>query len=252
MRKSIAAGNWKMNTTLDQGLDLLDELMKLHRCESNTNKEIIIFPPYTHLHPFVSKLENCCIKTGAQNMHQEEKGAFTGEVSANMIRKIGCEYVLIGHSERRQFFHETNELLVVKVKLALANDLKPVYCCGESLEEREKGGHYEIIENQIKIGLFHLSKEEFADVIIAYEPVWAIGTGKTASPEQAQEIHAFIRGLLKEKYGEQVSEATSILYGGSVKGANAKELFNQKDIDGGLVGGASLIPTDFNTIINAI
>lgn len=252
MRKLIVAGNWKMNTTLSQAIVLINELKELHNCTFSKNKDIIIFPPFTHLSEFSKELTNCCIKLGAQNIHQEDKGAFTGEISANMVKSIGCDYVLVGHSERRQYAKESNSLLATKVVLALENELKPIYCCGETLEERETEKHFQIIEEQISQGLFNLSSDLVMDVIVAYEPVWAIGTGKTASPEQAQEIHAFIRQLFENKYGSEVSNKIRILYGGSVNGSNAKELFGQHDIDGGLVGGASLKPIEFNAIINSI
>ena len=252
MRKLIVAGNWKMNTTVAQGINLIKELKELHNCTFSKNSDIIIFPPYTHLSQFATELTNCCIKLGAQNLHHEEKGAFTGEISANMIRSIGCKYVLVGHSERRQYAKESNEVLASKVKLALDNELTPIYCCGETLDEREDQKHFDVIEEQIKKGLFSLPIDSIQEIIIAYEPVWAIGTGKTASPAQAQEIHAFIRSLIETTYGKEVSETIRILYGGSVNAANAKEIFGQADIDGGLVGGASLKPQDFNTIINAV
>ncbi|MBL6964661.1 MAG: triose-phosphate isomerase [Bacteroidetes bacterium] len=251
MSKIIVAGNWKMNTTLQEGISLIQDLKKLHDCGHSEKTEIIIFPPFTHLNEFSKELTDCCIQLGAQNLHQEEKGAYTGEISANMIKSIGCDYVLVGHSERRQYAKETNALLADKIKIALGTDLTPVYCCGESLKEREGEMHFKIIEKQIAEGLFHLSHDMILKVIIAYEPIWAIGTGKTASPEQAQEIHAFIRKLLSSKYGNEISEKIRILYGGSVNASNAKDLFSQPDIDGGLVGGASLKPPDFNTIINS-
>jgi triosephosphate isomerase len=252
MRKAIIAGNWKMNTTVSQGISLINELKELHNCTYAKRKDIIIFPPFTHLSQFEEELKNCCIQLGAQNIHHEEKGAFTGEVSANMVSQLGCKYVLIGHSERRQYAKESNELLAVKVKTVFEHEMTPVYCCGETLEERESNTHFEVIRQQISTALFALSRDLLSEIIIAYEPVWAIGTGKTASPEQAQEIHAYIRELLADKFGQETADKIRILYGGSVNASNATDLLNQPDIDGGLVGGASLKPKDFNTIINSI
>lgn len=248
-RQHIVAGNWKMNKTFEEGRNLAQAIADGLN-ESDTIA--ILGTPYIHLSSVSTAVQQKLnLKLAAQNCHQAKSGAFTGEISVDMLSSVGVEYVILGHSERREFFGENEELLAQKVDTALGNDLKPIYCCGEVLAIREAGNHLSHVANQIKGGLFHLSPAEFASVVIAYEPVWAIGTGVTASPEQAQEMHAFIRQLISDKYGEEVSQATSILYGGSVKPANAKELFSQTDVDGGLVGGASLKADDFLAIIDS-
>ena len=242
MRKKIVAGNWKMNTTWPDANQLVKELISK---SSNINCSLIIFPPFTYLQNISETVSHSPIKIGAQNCSEHEKGAFTGEVSASMLKSIGVNYCIIGHSERREYFSESNEQLILKAKSCLSSNITPIFCCGEKLEERENNKHFEVIKNQISNVLFHLNENDFQKIIIAYEPVWAIGTGKTATAEQAQEIHQDIRTLIKEKYTEAISNQTSILYGGSCKPSNAKELFAQHDIDGGLIGGASLIANDF-------
>ena len=217
----------------------------------NLNCDVIVCPPFTSLFEAHTLLKDTKVKLGAQNMYFESSGAFTGEISATMLRSVGCEYVILGHSERRTIFGETDELINNKIKKANSSGLKPIFCVGELLEEREAGVTEKIIEKQIKCGLKDTSSEEMGKVIIAYEPVWAIGTGKTASPEQAQEVHKFIRSLINEKYGDSISDKIVIQYGGSVNNKNAKELLSQKDIDGALVGGASLKADAFIDIIQA-
>lgn len=251
MRKKIVAGNWKMNLDLEQGLGLISEITQMHKDELLEGPETIIFPSYVYLSSAAGLLKGSKVELGAQNINENKNGAFTGEVSAEMLLSVSCKWVIIGHSERRQYYGEHNALLFKKVKTALASQLKPIYCCGETLEEREAGKHFEINKTQISEGLFALSEEEIKQVTIAYEPVWAIGTGKTASKEQAQEIHAYIRQILAEKYGQAIADQVRILYGGSVKPDNAAELFAQKDIDGGLIGGASLKSRDFMEIVKA-
>lgn len=247
-RTKIVAGNWKMNTNLSEGKVLLQSLK-----EENLGQGVVpvIIPPYTHLYMAVEQLKNTGLKVGAQNCSNFEKGAYTGEVSPSTLDDMGVEYVIIGHSERRAYYGENESFLAEKMTASLANHLTPIYCVGETLEERENNIHFDIIRKQIEGGLFHLSAAQLAKCVIAYEPVWAIGTGKTASPEQAQEIHAFIREVLTEKYGI-LSQQISMIYGGSVNDANANELFSQPDIDGGLVGGASLKADSFAAIINAM
>lgn len=247
MRKKIVAGNWKMNLNRNEGVSLVENV--LSKLPSDNSTHIIFAPSFVHLY----KVAKMCVNTSkvvaaAQDCSKSEKGAFTGEVSANMIASCNARYIILGHSERRANFNETNEDLKTKVEQALLNNLKVIFCCGESLEQRERGVHFDWIKTQISESLFHLSADEFSNVVIAYEPIWAIGTGVTASTDQAQEIHAFIRGMLNDKYGAEVAENTSILYGGSCKPSNAKELFASKDIDGGLIGGASLKVDDFIAI----
>ncbi len=253
MRKKIAAGNWKMNTTHAEGKQLISNILNgLSQDPQKEQPEIIFAPPYISL-PMASGMTESTtnVHIAAQNCHHKEKGAYTGEISIDMIKSTGAEYVIIGHSERREYFSESDQVLALKVNLALSRSLLPVFCCGEKLDIREAGNHFDLIESQVKNALFHLNSDQIKKVVIAYEPVWAIGTGVTASPEQAQEMHAFIRSMLAEKYGNQVSGEISILYGGSVNAANAKELFSQPDVDGGLVGGASLKADEFLTIINS-
>ena len=249
-RKLIVAGNWKMNKTYEEGRQLAHSVMDKLQPSENL---VILGVPFILLKG-VSLVTNDIsnVFIAAQDCHQEDAGAYTGEVSAAMVRSAGADYVILGHSERRQYFEEGDELLAKKVDQALKEDLKPIFCCGEQLPIREAGTHVEHVAAQLKGGLFHLSEEAFSDVVIAYEPVWAIGTGKTASPEQAQEMHAAIRKLIAEQYSEATAEATTILYGGSVKPANASELFAQPDVDGGLVGGASLKVDDFVAIVRAL
>ncbi|MBO7572197.1 MAG: triose-phosphate isomerase [Bacteroidales bacterium] len=253
MRKKIVAGNWKMNTLVSQGKALAEELnafMKTY--EMPENKTVIIGTPFTHLSTCVAAVDTKKIHVSAQNCSQFEKGAYTGEVAANMIKDLGVEYTIIGHSERRQYFGDTDEVIATKLDQCYANGLKPILCCGEKLEEREAGKHFEVIESQLRNALKNVSADNFKNTVVAYEPVWAIGTGKTATPEQAEEIHAFIRGLIAKLYNAQIADDTTILYGGSVNAGNAANLFAQPDIDGGLVGGASLKANDFISIIKAI
>ncbi|MFW5757385.1 MAG: triose-phosphate isomerase [Bacteroidota bacterium] len=256
MRKKIVAGNWKMNTTLEEGKQLAGKIVdfvKNNPLEKlNGSPEVIMFAPFTHLLTVAEYTEQVKgVGCGAQNCHTEEKGAYTGEISVSMIKSTGAKNVLIGHSERRQYFAETNQTLAKKVKMALGADLTPVYCCGEVLSERNSNNHFNVVKEQIEKGIFWLQEKEFAKVVIAYEPVWAIGTGVTASPEQAQEMHAYIRKLIAEQYNHQIADHTTILYGGSCNAKNAKELFANPDVDGGLIGGASLKPDDFTTIIQS-
>jgi triosephosphate isomerase len=252
MRNKIIAGNWKMYNTLQDATKLVNDLIiELENQDLGANRAIII-PPYLYIKELGESLKrNPSIFIGAQNCHFEKEGAFTGEISAQMLASVGTQYVVLGHSERRQYFNEDNAMLAKKVNAVLAEDLIPIYCCGETLEERENNQHFTLIQQQIEEGLFHLSADEIKTVIVAYEPVWAIGTGKTASPEQAQEIHAHIRELFSKKYGQETADNLHILYGGSVKPNNAAELFSQQDIDGALVGGASLKAADFAAIIKA-
>ena len=248
MRKKIVAGNWKMNTDYAEGISLFSEIVNIVRDEKKGDQIAVICAPFIHLNS-LSKLGGDTVKIGAQNCHQNESGAFTGETSAKMIKSVGCEYVIIGHSERRQYFAESDTLLAEKTKIALAHGLIPLFCIGETLDERNNGNFFEILKGQLENGVFGLDEADFAKVVIAYEPVWAIGTGLTATAEQAQEVHAFIRSELVYRYGEEVAEDTSILYGGSCNPKNAAELFAQKDIDGGLIGGASLKSRDFADIV---
>lgn len=249
MRKNIVAGNWKMNTTLPEGLALakgLDEALK----GKTPNCDVIIGTPFTHLASVAAAIDTNKIGVAAENCADKEKGAYTGEVSAAMVASTGAKYVILGHSERRAYYHETLEILKTKVELALANGLTPIFCIGEVLEEREANKQNEVVAAQLA-SVFSLSAEDFSKIILAYEPVWAIGTGKTATPAQAQEIHAFIRSAVAEKYGKEIAENCSILYGGSCKPSNAKELFANPDVDGGLIGGAALKVADFKGIIDA-
>ncbi len=248
MRKNIVAGNWKMNTTIKEGLELASAVNTLAQ-NKTSDAVVIIAPPFTHLSDIKKVLTN--VKLSAQNCSAEDSGAFTGEVSVDMIKSIGAEYIIIGHSERRAYYHEDNKVLAKKVNIALAKGMKPIFCIGEVLPERNANKHFEVVKSQLAEGLFHLSTAEFANIVIAYEPVWAIGTGVTASPEQAQEMHKFIRSEIKLKYGEQAADDTTILYGGSCKGSNARELFENPDVDGGLIGGASLKAEEFLQIVNA-
>ena len=247
MRKKIVAGNWKMNLTKNEGLLLVEGVVN---GLENSDVEVILGVPFPFISDAVSGVEGSEVCVAAQNCHQEENGAFTGEVSVEMLKSFGVEYCIVGHSERRQYFHEDDELINQKIKRLLEAGITPIYCCGESLDERESEKHFDVIEDQIQSGLEGFQKDDMKKVVIAYEPVWAIGTGKTASPEQAQEMHKFIREKLSQVLGKEAEEV-SILYGGSVKPNNAKELFAQKDIDGGLIGGASLSAPDFLEIIHS-
>ncbi len=249
MRKNVVAGNWKMNTTLEEGVELANQINSLLKGKT-VNCDVVVCVPFTHLTSVNAVLEPELVKLGAENCSEHEKGAYTGEVSAAMVKSTGATHVILGHSERRQYFGENNEQLLAKTKLALANGLTPIFCVGEVLEERENGSFNEVVKGQVE-ALFELSAEDFGKIIIAYEPVWAIGTGKTATAEQAQDMHAHIRKVVEEKYGKQVAEDTSILYGGSCKPTNAKELFAKPDVDGGLIGGAALQAESFLGIIEA-
>ena len=250
MRKYIVAGNWKMNTTVPEGVELAKAVVAAAK-NLPANVELVVAPPFTHLALVADALKGSKVKLSAQNCADHEKGAYTGEVAVNMLTSIGCEYTILGHSERRQYYGETDEKLVVKTQLALAAGLKVILCVGENLEEREANKHFDVVTAQTKNVLYNFTAADMKNIVIAYEPVWAIGTGKTATPEQAQEIHAFIRGLIVEKYGKEVADNTSILYGGSCKPSNAKELFANPDVDGGLIGGASLQAEDFVNIAMA-
>ena len=251
MRKKIIAGNWKMNKSFDDAMALTSEVVNMINDEYKGSALTVLIPPSLYVNS-VSRMVKGNVYSGAQNCHQEVSGAFTGEISAAMIKSCGAEYVIIGHSERRQYFGETNALLAKKVDSVLANNLTAIYCCGETLEEREANKHFEVLKSQISEGLFHLTNDQMQHVVVAYEPVWAIGTGKTASTAQAQEVHAFIRNLLKEKFGAAVSDNITIQYGGSVKADNAVELFSAPDIDGALVGGAALQSRSFVDIVKAM
>jgi len=250
MRKKIVAGNWKMNLGYNEGLSLFSEIINMFKDEATGKQQAVICSPFIQLHSLAQLAKGYTnVAVGAQNAHQAESGAYTGEISAKMIKSVGAEYVILGHSERRQYFGESNELLAAKTDTALKNDLKPIFCIGETLQEREAEEHFNIIKSQLVEGVFHLDETDFAKLVIAYEPVWAIGTGVTASSEQAQEIHAFIRIEIAAKYGQEIAANTTILYGGSCNPKNAPELFAQPDIDGGLIGGASLKSRDFIDIV---
>ena len=248
MRTRMVAGNWKMNKTLQEGIELASQLKNDVK---NPTCAVVIGTPFIHLATVAELLKGSPIKVAAENCADKEKGAFTGEVSAAMVASTGAEYCILGHSERRAYYHEDYEILKNKVELALANGLKVIFCIGEVKEEREAGKQNEVVKAQLEGSVFNLSAEQWANITLAYEPVWAIGTGLTATPEQAQEIHAFIRSLVAEKYGKQVAEDTTILYGGSCNEKNAAELFACPDIDGGLIGGAALVAEKFEAIIEA-
>ncbi len=248
MRTRMVAGNWKMNKTLQEGVELANQLKNDVK---NPNCEVVIGTPFIHLATVAELVKGSAVKVAAENCADKDKGAYTGEVSAAMVASTGAEYCILGHSERRAYYHEDYEILKNKVELALANGLKVIFCIGEVKEERLENKQNEVVKAQLEGSVFHLSAEQWAQITLAYEPVWAIGTGLTATPEQAQEIHAFIRGLVAEKYGKQVADDTTILYGGSCNEKNAAELFACPDIDGGLIGGASLIAEKFEAIIAA-
>ena len=250
MRKNIVAGNWKMNNTLQEGLELAEELNGALEGKE-INCDVVICTPYIHLAPVCATIDTDLIGVGAENCADHLSGAYTGEISAPMIASTGAQYVILGHSERRAYYGETNATLKTKTELALANDLTPIFCIGEVLEERENGTFFDVVKTQLEEALFGFSAEDLAKIVIAYEPVWAIGTGKTASPAQAQEIHAFIRKTIADKYGKEIADGISILYGGSCNASNAKELFANADVDGGLIGGAALKVETFMPIIEA-
>ncbi|RKV71394.1 MAG: triose-phosphate isomerase [Alloprevotella sp.] len=250
MRKHIVAGNWKMNKNLQEGIALATELNNILTAEK-PNCEVIIGTPFIHLAKVSDVIDHSVIGLAAENCADHASGAYTGEVSAEMVKSTGAEYVILGHSERREYYHETPEILKEKVDLALANGLKVIFCIGESLAQREANEQEAVCKAELEGSVFHLTAEQWSNIVIAYEPIWAIGTGKTATSEQAQEIHAFIRSCVAEKFGQEAADNTSILYGGSCKGSNAPELFAKADIDGGLIGGASLKAADFKAIIDA-
>ncbi|MBO5704158.1 MAG: triose-phosphate isomerase [Bacteroidaceae bacterium] len=250
MRKKIVAGNWKMNKNLQEGVALATELNTI--LENNKpNCDVVICTPFIHLAPVAQLINADVLQLGAENCADKKSGAYTGEVSAEMVKSTGAQWVILGHSERREYYNETPEILKEKVDLALANGLKILFCIGESLEEREANRQNEVCKAELDGSVFHLTPEQWSNIVIAYEPIWAIGTGKTATAEQAEEIHAYIRSCVAEKYGNEVAENTSILYGGSCKGSNAPELFSKPNIDGGLIGGASLKAEDFIAIVDA-
>ncbi len=248
MRTKMVAGNWKMNKNLQEGVALATELKNM---VTNPACKVVIGTPFIHLATVAELLKGTPIEVAAENCADKEKGAFTGEVSAEMVRSTGATYCILGHSERRAYYHETAAILKDKVELALQNGLKPIFCIGEVKEEREANRQNEVVKAQLEGSLFHLSAEDFGKITLAYEPVWAIGTGLTATPQQAEEMHAYIRSLVAERYGKQVADDTTILYGGSCNEKNAAELFANEDVDGGLIGGASLIAEKFCAIIAA-
>jgi triosephosphate isomerase len=250
MRKKIVAGNWKMNNDIQQTEALLAEI--LNKKQDNNVAKIVVAPTFVNLQAAVQQTAGTNVIVAAQNMHQAENGAYTGEISVGMLKSIHVNTVILGHSERRAYFGETNSLLAQKVNTALKHDVTVIFCFGEELADRQSGNHFNVVETQLGEGLFHIDKNDWSSIVLAYEPVWAIGTGETASPEQAQEMHAFIRTLIKDNVGEAIAENTSILYGGSVKPDNAREIFSKPDVDGGLIGGAALKADDFLAIVNAI
>lgn len=252
MRKKIVAGNWKMNNNEAESTKLIQEINEAISNESLENTRVIVAPSYINLSSALKAANGSKIEVVAQNMHQAKNGAFTGEVSADMLISVGISSTIIGHSERRSYFNESDEILAEKLKTVLENNMEAIFCFGENLKERKTDNHLLEVGKQLRNALFHLKAEDFKNIVLAYEPVWAIGTGETASPEQAQEMHAFVRNVIEEKYGTEVSDNISILYGGSVKPNNAKEIFSKEDVDGGLIGGASLNAKDFAAIIKAI
>lgn len=250
MRKNIVVGNWKMNLNREEGMKLVEEVISL--VSTDNNVEVVFSPSFLYLH----KVNKMCandnlLQTASQNISHNESGAFTGEVSSQMVNSLNVKYTILGHSERREYFNETNIELKQKVDLSLKNNLEIIFCCGESLNQRESGVHFDWIKQQLTESVFHLTEKEFEKIVIAYEPIWAIGTGVTASSDQAEEIHQFVRNVITEKYNENIAENTSILYGGSCNPTNAKELFSKKNIDGGLIGGASLNAENFTRIIKS-
>ena len=251
MRKQIVAGNWKMNKSFQEADDLINELVEFINSKDYGNVGVIICPPAPYLELASDSASESDLFIGAQNVNDNKSGAYTGEVSAAMLESMNIDYCIIGHSERRKYYQESNEMLAEKVNRAIECSIQPIFCCGELLPEREAGKYFDVVKAQLEESLFHLKEEDFEDVVIAYEPVWAIGTGVTATSAQAQEMHAFIRSLIKEKYNENIAENTTILYGGSCNPKNAKELFANKDVDGGLIGGASLKADDFAKIIQS-
>lgn len=248
MRKQIVAGNWKMNKDYVDSEILVAKLLTQHK---HSNTEVIIAPPFTNLLASINALKGSSIEVAAQNMHFAESGAYTGEISAAMLKSIGVETVILGHSERRAYFNESDDLLAKKVDTALAHDMRVIFCFGEELKDRKSGNENSLVESQIKKALFHLPEAAWGQIVLAYEPVWAIGTGETATPAQAQDMHAFIRKTLANAYSQNLADSVSILYGGSVKSSNAEEIFSKTDVDGGLIGGAALDAEHFTAIVNA-
>lgn len=251
MRKKIVAGNWKMNMDLAEGLKFAESINSYFKSKP-TGTGVVVCTPFIHLAGVAEILKTGIVSLGAQNCASELSGAYTGEVSSLMVKSTGARYVIIGHSERRTYYHEDNKMLNKKTMQAISTGLEVIFCCGEVLDERESGKYFEVVKKQLNEGLFTLPKEDFRKVVIAYEPVWAIGTGLTATPDQAQEMHNHIRGLVREKYGAETAEDLTILYGGSCKPSNASEIFSKPDVDGGLIGGASLKKEDFCAIVEAI
>lgn len=253
MRKNIVAGNWKMNKSRQEAHDLTTELLQLFSQRASINGEVVLAPPFVHLQQVVDMInEHAGIEVSAQNCHQEISGAFTGEISASMLASMGVRYVILGHSERREYFKESNEILAQKVTTVLSQGLTPIFCCGEPLSIRESGQQMEYVTHQLTSSLFHLDASEISTLVLAYEPIWAIGTGKTASAEQAQDMHQGIRKHLADKFGQEIADAITILYGGSCKPSNAAEIFAGPDVDGGLIGGASLNAEDFIGIVDSL
>ncbi len=252
MRKKIVAGNWKMNMDLSEGLKFAVSVEKHFRENPSDKAQVILCTPFIHLAGVAEILKNGKVALGAQNCASEASGAFTGEVSAYMVKSTGAEYVIIGHSERRSYYHEDDKLLSKKTLLAINSGLKVIFCCGEVQNEREEGKHFLVVKRQLEEGLFSLTEEQMDKIVLAYEPVWAIGTGLTASPDQAQEMHKYIRDLVRDKYGNNCAKKLPVLYGGSCKPSNAAEIFSKPDVDGGLIGGASLKKEDFAAIVEAI
>ena len=250
MRQKIVAGNWKMHKNAEETEDLLNEL--IDKLPNDVEAQVIVAPTFINLASAVDHLEFTNIAVAAQNMSQFESGAYTGEISADMLKSVGVNIVIIGHSERRAYFHETDFILADKVTTALSHNMTVIFCFGEELKDRQNNQHFNIVENQLRDGLFHIKDKNWEQIVLAYEPVWAIGTGETASPEQAQEMHRFIRETVRQRFGGTIAEDVSILYGGSVKPENAKEIFSKPDVDGGLIGGAALKASDFAAIVSSI
>ncbi|MFD1293792.1 triose-phosphate isomerase [Lutibacter holmesii] len=251
MRKQIVAGNWKMNKNVQESTQLANEIVNGVKDLTLDNTRVIVTPTFVNISEVVKVTEGSAVEVAAQNMHQAKSGAYTGEISAEMLTSLGLKSVILGHSERREYFGETDAILAEKVNSALANGLEVIFCFGEVLEDRKSNNHFNVVESQIKNGLFHLPADAWKNIVLAYEPVWAIGTGETASPEQAQEMHAFIRKIVAAKYNVELAENVSILYGGSVKPGNAKEIFSKVDVDGGLIGGAALNSADFLALVQS-
>jgi triosephosphate isomerase len=252
MREKIVAGNWKMNKSFLEAEELLSEISDILSEREEQDTKVILCPPFVFMELAIDLAYEGQFEVGAQNVSEYENGAYTGEVSSEMLRSMDISYCIVGHSERRKYFHETDEIIKNKVDRLIRNNLSPIFCCGELLSERETDKHFAVVKNQMKKSLFHLSADEFRKVIIAYEPVWAIGTGVNAMPEQAQEMHAFIRELIRKQYKKEIAQSTPILYGGSCNAANAHALFSNPDVDGGLIGGASLKAKEFAAIVSAL